>query len=179
MKSLVVYESMFGNTHTVADRIATGLAAGGEASAVSVEEATAERVAGADLIVVGAPTHVHGLSRAASRKSAPDEARKHDDLELDPHAEGDGVRDWLRTLDDGDHRAAAAFDTRFDAAPALTGRASKGIDRRLRKHHFHTIAPPESFLVDRQNHLVEREADRAREWGEALLALIEHEQPLS
>ncbi|MEZ5297611.1 MAG: hypothetical protein R2697_15455 [Ilumatobacteraceae bacterium] len=65
---------------------------------------------------------------------------------------------------------AAAFDTRADAPEILTGHASHGIAKRLRKHGFELVAEPESFLVDKQNHLVDGEDVRAAEWGEAVAA---------
>lgn len=55
MRALVVYESMFGNTHLVASNIADGLRAGYEVTVVPVAEATPELVAAADLLVAGAP----------------------------------------------------------------------------------------------------------------------------
>jgi flavodoxin len=66
MRALVVYESMYGNTHVVASNIADGLRATHEVTLVPVADATADLVAEADLLVVGAPTHVHGLSTAPS-----------------------------------------------------------------------------------------------------------------
>jgi flavodoxin len=60
MRALVVYESMYGNTHVVAGNIADGLRATYEVTLVPVAEVTAELVAGTDLLVAGAPTHMHG-----------------------------------------------------------------------------------------------------------------------
>ena len=60
MRALVVYESMYGNTHVVASNIADGLRATYEVTLVPVAEATAELVAGAGLLVAGAPTHITG-----------------------------------------------------------------------------------------------------------------------
>jgi hypothetical protein len=170
MKALIVYESMYGNTHLVADAIADGLRPVAEVEVVPVEAATRVRVAEVDLLVVGGPTHVHGLSRASTRKAAVEAAEKPgSDLDVDPDAEGPGLRDWF------DNRPelsgpAAAFDTRLDASPVLTGRASKGIARRLRRGGATIVVPPESFLVTKTNELVADEADHARAWG-ARLAL--------
>jgi len=175
MRALVVYESMFGNTHTVADHIATGMGDGVHVIVVPVERATRELVAGADLVVVGGPTHVHGMSTKTSRSGAKDSAASDDSLDLDPDAEGPGLRDWFDGLAGAD-TPAAAFDTRVDGPAVLTGRASKGIARRLRHHGFSLVVDPESFLVDKDNHLIEREDDRAETWGAALAATFELSQ---
>ena len=122
MRALVVYESMFGNTHEVAERIGEGV--GRRCCHVLVApvgETTGDMVAEADLIVVGGPTHVHGMSRWTSRKAAREQAAKDPDLELDPDAEGPGVREWFDSLAEGRSRSAAAFDTRIDAPAAFTG----------------------------------------------------------
>ncbi len=69
--------------------------------------------------------------------------------------------------------SAAAFDTRIDGPATLTGRASKGIARRLRHHGLELIAGPESFLVDKHNHLLDGEADRAQEWASKLATTVD------
>jgi hypothetical protein len=166
MRALVVYESMYGNTHDIANHIAEGLLAAYAVEVLSVEEATPARVAGADLLVVGGPTHAHAMSSKMSRQAAADAAAKDPDLELDGHATGPGLRDWFDTIEGGG--AAAAFDTRIDSSPLVTGRASRGIGRRLRRRGYKLAAEPESFLVDKHNHLLDGEADRAVEWGKAL-----------
>jgi hypothetical protein len=170
MRSLVIYESMYGNTHSVANGIAEGLRAYGDASVVPVEDATDELVASADLVVVGGPTHAHGMTRARTRVGAREEAAKPGSvLTLDEDADGPGVRDWLGALADVADKAAAAFDTRVNAPALLTGRASSGIANGLRGHGFRIVVEPESFLVDRHNQLVKGEVDRARAWGSSLV----------
>ena len=67
MRAVVVYESMYGNTHLVADAIGAGLSTALNVSVVPVSQAV---LADASLVVVGGPTHVHGMSRAATRKAA-------------------------------------------------------------------------------------------------------------
>ena len=54
----------------------------------------------------------------------------------------------------------------------LTGRAAKGIARRLREHGFDVVVEPESFLVTKQDRLEPQEQDRARDWGTKLAAGI-------
>jgi hypothetical protein len=171
MHAVVVYESLYGNTHAIAERIADGLRPSGEVTVVPVARAQADLVDAADLLVVGGPTHVHGMSSEMSRKAGREDVAKHPELELDPDAAGPGLRDWFAELH-GRGRPAAAFDTRLTGPPALTGRAAKGISRRLRSHGFRVVIDPESFLVDKQNRLVERESERAQAWGGALAAAL-------
>jgi hypothetical protein len=167
MKAVVVYESMYGNTHLVADAIAAGIrdVDGSQVVVAPVDRADAALLRGADLLVVGGPTHVHGLSRESTRKAAVEAAQKEgSDLTVEPDAEGEGLRDWFEEIGDLG-TAAAAFDTRIDAPPAITGRASKGIARRLHRHGCDLVVEPESFLVTKETHLVEREETHSREWG--------------
>ena len=180
MRALVVYESMYGNTHTIALRIAEGLASSPDvhAEVVAVGDAEAERVQAADLVVVGGPTHVHGMttklsrSQAISEQTLEAEAKKGPPHEVDDDAEGPGLRDWFDGLHLDRPVLGAAFDTRLDAKPLLTGRASKGIAKRMARHSFELVTDPESFLVDGETHLVEGEDERAVEWGRGLLSAI-------
>jgi len=179
MRAVVVYESMYGNTHLIADAIGTGLrtfdAVPIDVDVVPVERADAAMAGGVDLLIVGGPTHAHGMSHDTTRRAAVSDAQTKPEkaLELDADAEGPGLRDWFDALAPGDHAvAAAAFDTRFHMNAALTGRASKGIAKRLRRHHYALVAEPESFFVTKENHLEDDEATRARRWGEQLARAV-------
>ena len=166
MRTIVVYESMFGSTRAIAEAIAAGI--GGDSVAVPVGGATRELVKTADLLVVGGPTHAHGMTSKQSRTGSPQYAEKsHGDLELEPDYEGPGLRDWFHDLP-GRALPAAAFDTRASGSELFTGRASKGIASRLHSHDCTLVAKPESFLVDKNHHLVDGELERARAWGESL-----------
>ena len=173
MRALLVYESMYGNTHAVASAIGDGLrAAGLEVDVVPVDRAGHDLVSAADLVVVGGPTHGHGMSRAGTREAAIADARKVDSpLVLDPDAEGPGLREWLDAMPALDAKAAA-FDTRVDLPAVLTGRASKGIGRQLHHHGLTLVADPESFLVTTHNELESGEATRAQAWGAQLAARL-------
>src|SRR6478609_4859116 len=125
MKVLVVFESSYGNTHLIANAIAEGIGAAADVEVVPVAKATPELATGAALVVVGGPTHAHGMSREQTRKAAADATHKPGSpLHLDPDAEGVGLRDWFATLGSVS-ASAAAFDTRVDAPAMITGRASK------------------------------------------------------
>jgi hypothetical protein len=172
MRAVVVYESMYGNTHLVADAIGAGLRPAFDVSVVPVAQVSPAVLADAELVVVGGPTHAHGMSRATTRKAAVEAAEKPaSPLEVEPDAPGPGLRDWFGAL--GQYPAkAAAFDTRIHAPALLTGRASKGVTRLLRAHGFDVIAEPESFLVTKKDRLEPGETARAREWGASLAESI-------
>ncbi len=68
MRALVVYESMYGNTHAVASNIADGLRADYEVTLVPVAEATAELVAAPESFLVSShSTLLYGESSRARR----------------------------------------------------------------------------------------------------------------
>ena len=175
----MVYESMYGNTHVIAGNIADGLRSTHEVTLVTVAEAARGLVTDADLVVVGGPTHMHGMSRGATRRAAAQAAAKEDSgLELDLDGHGPGICDWLEDVTGG-HGIAAAFDTRLNGVPVFTGRASHGIARLLRRHGFRLLAAPESFLIGQRNTLLDGEAARARQWGAALGAAASHTYALA
>src|SRR5262245_22531146 len=129
MKTLVVYESWFGNTRELAESVAEALAAEGEASVLSVDDPLPP-LDEFDLLVVGAPTHVHGLSSGMSRKGAIDQRG-------DGGEPGIGVRGWIDSLPNGAHGPrVAAFDTRVNKPVLLVGSAARGIARRVRQHGY-------------------------------------------
>lgn len=168
MRALIVYESMYGNTHAVATSIAAGLSATHEVTVVPVTRATAELVAAADLIVAGGPTHLHGMSTVTTRRKAAEAARQPDSgLAMDPDADSPGLRSWLARLSTC-NVLAASFDTRLSGPPVLTGRASRSISRLLASRGCRLLLPPESFLVSKQNTLANGEAARACSWGALL-----------
>jgi len=147
MRALVVYESLYGNTHVVAGNIADGLRSDFEVTLVPVAEASWDLIADADLLVAGAPTHMHGMSSRSTRRMAAEAADKDGSgLRIEPDAGGPGMRDWLGDLGHRDG-LAATFDTR------------------------QLVAAPESFLVGSQNTLLDGETARARRWGMMLGAV--------
>jgi hypothetical protein len=167
VNALVVYESMYGNTREVAEAIAGGLGA----RAVPVHRADPSEVRDVSLLVVGGPTHMHGMASSMSRHGAV-QAAEEDGHELDESAHSEPtLRAWLAEADGGG-RSAAAFDTRIDRSPTLTGSAARGIAKRLRRHGYRLVADSNSFFVeDSEGPLAPGELDRARKWGEALARL--------
>jgi hypothetical protein len=171
MKAIVVYESVYGNTRAVAEAVAAGLSDAGvpsEVPVLPVHEA-AGRAGEAELLVVGGPTHMHGLATTRSRQMAVAAAHEDGGTVIEPGATDEpGLRAWLRDLPEAPGARAAAFDTRLDRSPWLTGVAARGIARRLR-HHGYEVRGTESFLVaDSEGPLEKGELDRARAWGAKL-----------
>lgn len=172
MKAVVTFESVYGNTRAVAEAVAEGLREGGEVKVKSHHEIEPAELAASNVVVVGSPTHMHGLPTALSRKMAA-KASEEDGVPLDPSATAEpGIRSWL-SGQAGDGRAAAAFDTRIDKSPALTGSAARGIGKRLRRRGFQLALEPESFFVeDAEGPLADGELERAREWGRTIASQI-------
>ena len=172
MRAVVVYESMYGNTHQIADAIGAGLGTACDVTVAPVAHVSPADLAEADLVVAGGPTHAHSMSRPSTRNAAVKAADEPaGGLTVEPDAVGPGLREWFGSLGRCPVRAAA-FDTRVHGPAALTGRASKGVDRLLHAHGFDVIAEPESFLVTRQDRLEPGEIARAREWGARLAASL-------
>ncbi len=173
MRVLVVYESMFGSTRQIAEAIGAGLTADTDGVVVGVAAAPTS-LDDFDLVVVGGPTHAWGMSWPSTRRSTTMRAEKQrSGLVLEPGANtGPGVREWLQSAG-GAHARAAAFDTRINSPVLFTGRASKGIARQLARHGLSMVVPPESFLVDKESHLLPGELERARTWGATLTTMVD------
>lgn len=173
MRALVVFESMYGNTRLIAEGIAAGLGGDNDVEVVPVQAATSAKVDAADLIVVGGPTHAHGLTTGSSRRQASAAGAKPGAaIRYEATPTGPGLREWLRDLAKYSDKKAATFDTRFDGPPVLTGSAAKGIGRRLKSHGCVMVAAPESFLIDKRTVLNVGEAERAQAWGRELARLL-------
>jgi len=175
MRTLVVYESLFGNTHHIAQAIGAGLAEnpGMEADVVAIDDASTGLLSTADLVVVGGPTHVHGMARSSTREQGAEKERAkavrgEPAHELDDQACGDSLRHWFEGLGKHQSGPAAAYDTRLSAPTMVTGQASHGIRRRLRHHGWTVDVDPESYLVDKENELLDGELERAHTWGREL-----------
>jgi hypothetical protein len=161
MKSLVVYESWFGNTRRLAKAIASALAEEGEVELVSVDDPLPSFLH-VDLIVLGAPTHVHGLSSPRSRRGAIDQQGGAGEI-------GIGARGWIDRLPLCGGPRFAIFDTRAHKPELLVGSAAHGMARRVRRRGYRLVVDSESFFVHgTPGPLEEGELERAEEWGRTL-----------
>ena len=152
MRTLIVYDSTYGHTAQVAQRIATELQAAGPVRTVPVAEGDGLDLRDVDLLVVGGPTQRHGISPAL--RAALDALSRH---------ALDGV-------------AAATFDTRYHQAAWLTGSAASGIARLLRHSGARLVRPPESFIMEQdrppEGQKRRHEMERAGAWAANLLTAL-------
>lgn len=145
MNVMVLYDSKFGNTEHVARALGGVLERGTTVAVHAIGEEHLD-VEGVDLLVLGGPTHAHGLS-------AP-------------------MRAFLESLQ-VQHVAAAAFDTRFHMPRIFSGSAATKIARSLEHKGARLVVPPQSFFVQGQEGpLLEGELDRINAWAAELLATI-------
>jgi len=169
VKTIVVYESYWGNTASVAQAIAEGLGEG--AKAMSTAEAIGEALAGVGLIVAGSPIIAFSLPSEKTRNDM--RARPDKKAPSPPDLSHPSIRTWLVALPQagagGGGAAAvraAAFETGFKLSPG--GSAGK-ILRMLEEKGYKPIAKKQRFLVKSSyGPMKEGELDRAKAWGAEL-----------
>jgi len=145
MNVLLVYDSRSGNTEQIARAIAFRLERLGTVQVLASSDPSGIKLRGVDFLVVGGPTHGHGVSRP--------------------------MRTWLDDLPDAalEGFTAAAFDTRFRIPALLSGSAARGIGKTLRRKGARLVAAPESFFVaGAEGPLQPGEIDRAGAWAETI-----------
>lgn len=148
MKTLIVYDSVFGNTEKIARAIAVVL----ETAAMPVNQVTSERIRGMDLLVIGSPTRgfrpTEGIAKLIN--GLPKN-----------HLAGVGVatfdtRIWLDTIN------SKAFRFIVDKG----GYAANTIAKTLEKKGGKMVVPPEGFLVTgEEGPLKNGELERAAVWA--------------
>ena len=150
MNTLIAYDSVFGNTQAIAQAIAEVMQQKGVVRLTRVDQLSAAELTGIALMIVGCPTHRHGVPEA--------------------------TRDMLDDMSKGALRGVvvAAFDTRYRKPRWLTGSAAQKVARKLRKFGGRQVVPPESFFVEgREGPLAGGEVERAKRWAESLLGQLE------
>ena len=157
MKTLIIYDSVFGNTEQIALAIGNALGSQEDVAALRVSEAKPAQFTGLKLLIVGSPTQrfrptlaISNLLKGISKNSLK------------------GVK-------------VAAFDTRLtmreiNETPILAffvriyGYAARPIADRLEKKGGELVAPPEGFYVDAtEGPLREGELERAADWTSQIL----------
>lgn len=155
MKSLIVYDSFFGNTEKVA--YALGQALGSET--VKVQNLVPDQLLGVELLILGSPTRAFSPSPDIKKflKSQPSQAFK-------------GMK-------------VTAFDTRLSMVDVnsrflsfmvkIFGYAAETMVKILQKKGGTLLVPPEWFLVkDSEGPLKDGELERTAEWAQHILSAL-------
>ncbi len=156
MRTLVIYDSQYGNTERIAQAIGSTLKQKGEVQVIRVGDVKPDMLKGIDLLVVGSPTQQFRATEVMRMflKNMPKQLLS-------------GVR-------------VATFDTRLSQAkiektPTLSfferifGYAAERIAKALKEKGGNLVMPGEGFYVDDiQGPLVQGEVERAEEWAARL-----------
>lgn len=141
MKTLVVYDSQYGNTEKIAKAI--GEAIGGDVKVIRPPEVTESDLASADLLIIGSPTQGGRPLKT--------------------------IQDFLFALSAASVKGkkVAAFDTRVPAAwVKIFGFAAGRIGRALKGKGGILVLLPEGFYVTgTKGPLKDGELERAAGWG--------------
>ena len=152
MKTLIIYDSMYGNTEKIARAIGDGLT--GEVKVVRVSDVHTSDLKMFDLLILGSPVH-------GGRPTPEFEA-------------------FMKQLPTGalDGMSVAAFDTRFEAAEQSVGLrllmrviryAAERLAREAIKKGGTLIAEPEGFIVEnKEGPLKPGELERASAWARGM-----------
>ena len=147
VKTLIVYDSVYGNTEKIARAIAAALTPAGEVKPLRPGELNPSELQAVDLLIVGSPTQ--------GGRSTP------------------AILNFLNKVSEpaikGIH--VAAFDTRFSTRlVGIFGYAAGKIADSLKRKGGTLILPPEAFFVkSRQGPLKDGELERAAGWAKRIL----------
>lgn len=150
MKTVVIYDSAFGNTAMIARRISAILGMHTPSQVMSVKAAGDLVFEPGDVLVVGSPTQAWSTTPT--------------------------LLAWLLAFQPGSLKgvAVAAFDTRFQKPRWLTGSAARKIATVTHRIGATLLMPAESFFVQgKEGPLVAGELERAETWTEALFQEIQ------
>lgn len=160
MKTLVLYDSAFGNTQQIAKAIGAALSTVDDIPVIRIKDILPEHLTGVQLLLVGSPT----------RGFRPTEDTKKF-LQKLPARSLAGVN-------------IAAFDTRVNIKEVnsgfltfmvnLFGYAAEPIAKALQKKGGKLVLPPEGFFVDdKEGPLKRGELERAAAWANRMCSLAE------
>ena len=146
MKTLIIYDTLYGYTEQIAKAIGGGI--GGEIKVVRVGEASAMELGAYDLLIFGSPTQ-------GGRHTKP-------------------MQEFLGKIpaDALKNKSVAAFDTRMKSMfVKLFGWAATRIADALKEKGAALVAPAEGFFVkSAKGPLLDGEMERAKDWGKTLAA---------
>ena len=144
MKSLIVYDSVYGNTEKIAKSIGDAIA--GDVKLLRIGEISHSNLESVDLLIVGSPTH--------GGRPTP------------------AIQEFLNKVSDSTVRGinVAAFDTRYSTRLVkIFGYAAEKISGSLKAKGGTLILPPGGFFVKgRKGPLKEGEIERAARWAKEI-----------
>lgn len=144
MKTLIIYDSIHGNTERIAHAVSQGV--NKDIEVLNVANATTKDLKSLDLLVAGCPTHGGRPTKA--------------------------MQIYLNNLEESslEDIKIATFDTRIKATwVKIFGFAASRIANTLKKKGGKMIETPEGFFVKgTEGPLLEGELERATEWGKNL-----------
>jgi hypothetical protein len=96
-----------------------------------------------------------------------------------------GIRELVAGLEPGQGQLVAVFDTRVARSRLLTGSAAHALAHFLKRHGYHLVAEPESFLVETapegapHERLRPGELERAGAWAKAVVEAARTSAPVA
>ncbi|MDE3231171.1 MAG: flavodoxin-like domain-containing protein [Chloroflexota bacterium] len=153
MKTLIVYDSQYGNTKLIARAIEAALSQVGETRMLRVQAMRPESLEGVNLLILGSP--IQGWRPTVAMQTLLQSL----------------TAERLRGV------SVACFDTRIAHPRWLAGSAAKIMVHRLQALGAVVVAPPEGFYVEgTEGPLAAGEEARAADWATALAVRVgEHE----
>ena len=156
MNTLIIYDSVFGNTEQIAQAIGQAIGAPESVKTLRVSKVTPEQLPGVGLLIVGSPTRGFRPTEAMTKF-----------LDSLPAGSLQGVK-------------VAAFDTRIAVAEVnnliltvfvrIFGYAAKPIGDKLARKGGALALPPEGFYVKgSEGPLKDGELERAAAWAKQVL----------
>ncbi|MGM0531794.1 MAG: flavodoxin family protein [Bacteroidota bacterium] len=158
MKTIVVYESEFGNTEEIARAIGKAFASEAGNQVQHIDKVTPDQLKDVDLLIVGSPTQKFQAMPA--------------------------VKSFIAKMPSGSLKSTnvAAFDTRISTGEIksgflrsmvrLFGYAAEPLAKKLKRKGGELIAEPAGFIVTgMKGPLKEGEVERAESWGKHLKKL--------
>lgn len=159
MKTLIVYDSFFGNTEKIAQEIGRILGINGDVNVIKADQFNPSFLDSLDVLILGSPTRAFSASP--------------------------NVKSFLNSLKDDALKgiSVAAFDTRIRLEDInskflhfmvrLFGYAAEPILKGLVKKGGKEVVTPAWFYVNgSEGPLKDGELDRAAQWADAILAAV-------
>jgi len=134
-KTVVIYDSKFGNTEKIAMALSEGMKREGlEVDCVRIDNVVLNKLAEYDILAIGASTQAFGISQP--------------------------MKEFLKKLESVNLRdkKAFAFDTKMKSR--FAGSAAKGIEKQLKKFNMIIIKPYASAIVKGVEGPLEEDAEK-------------------